>query len=85
LTGLTLTAVLIKESRVAQGLSQTDLAKRCGYNNGQFVSNIERGIAFVPPEKASVFASALKIKLQMVVDAYVRDCESEYKKRMIAA
>jgi ribosome-binding protein aMBF1 (putative translation factor) len=35
---------LVKAAREVKGLSQTQLSKELGYKNGQFVSNIERGI-----------------------------------------
>lgn len=35
---------LLKEKRLASGLSQLEIAKTLGYSSGQFVSNWERGL-----------------------------------------
>lgn len=42
---------VIKEARIAAGLSQGDLAYKLGYSTPQFVSNLERGVS-LPPIKS---------------------------------
>jgi transcriptional regulator with XRE-family HTH domain len=46
--------LIIKEAREAKKMSQADVAKEFGYTL-QFVSNIERGFAKLPPAQLKVF------------------------------
>jgi transcriptional regulator with XRE-family HTH domain len=66
-------AKLIKSSRVAKGLSQSQLSEAVGYANGQFVSNVERGLCSVPAEKAQAVCSALSIQPNDFLDAITGD------------
>lgn len=37
-----------RQKRIAAGLSQRQVAQKLGYNNAQFVSNVERGLCNYP-------------------------------------
>jgi transcriptional regulator with XRE-family HTH domain len=41
-------AIAVRELRTKAGLSQEELSQLMGYKNGQFISNIERGICGIP-------------------------------------
>ena len=52
---------LINKKRKVKGLSQKELAFKLGFSTSQFISNIERGLADIPVNKAVQFAKILDI------------------------
>lgn len=48
----------LKILRKTLGLSQHDLGRMLGYSNGQFISNVERGLAGFPIKKLSLISDA---------------------------
>lgn len=64
---------LVKVARDKQGISQTQLSKELGYKNGQFVSNIERGICSIPFDKIPTLASLLSVEPVVVKEAILKD------------
>jgi len=71
-------AKVIRLARQVTTISQNDLAKHLGYKNGQFVSNIERGICSIPPERVAAAAKKLGIQQQEIINAAVKDFEINY-------
>ncbi|MBT7608333.1 MAG: helix-turn-helix transcriptional regulator [Bacteriovoracaceae bacterium] len=57
-------AKLIKDARLThpKKYSQTELSTRLGYKNGQFISNIERGLCSVPVKSLSLLTQTLNIE-----------------------
>jgi len=53
----------IKKRRTALNLTQRELASSLGLKTSQFISNIERGIAHIPPSKMNDFASVLQVEV----------------------
>ncbi|MEI6093288.1 MAG: helix-turn-helix transcriptional regulator [bacterium] len=51
----------IKRRRSALKLTQKQLSDRLGFNTYQFISNLERGVAEIPPSRVKDFAEALQI------------------------
>ncbi len=70
------TAQLVRNSRKKKEISQGALAKAVGFHDGQFVSNIERGLCTVPLKKVAVMAKALDIEVTLLTDAIVADFSS---------
>jgi transcriptional regulator with XRE-family HTH domain len=67
-------ARLVKESRVNRTpYSQQDLSILIGYKNGQFISNIERGLCSLPLNKLADLAIHLRIDLDPIMDALLKD------------
>jgi len=66
-------ALLTRVSRNKIGLSQMEAANRMGFKNGQFVSNIERGLCGIPEKRIYQFCSSLFISLDDVIDAILKD------------
>jgi len=66
-------AKIVRIKRAEVGLSQTDLSKICNYKNGQFVSNVERGLCSIPAKKLKIFAKALNLEPNILVKAMLRD------------
>lgn len=64
---------LVKNTRDAKGISQTQLSKELGYKNGQFVSNIERGICSIPFEKIPTLSALLGLDPVSVKEAILKD------------
>ena len=74
------TGSLIKIHREKLGLSQSEVATKCGYISAQFISNIERGKASLPIEKAGIISRLLKIKPNVILEAKVLDVKESLKK-----
>lgn len=57
-------------------LSQVELSNLLGYKNGQFVSNVERGICAIPLKALGDLMRILSIPQDKLVAAMVKDYES---------
>lgn len=64
----------IKTAREAKGLTQSDLAKALGLSSAQFISNIERGVAPLPPHFVPPISRLLQVSekrlIELIVDVY---------------
>ena len=70
-------AKLVREKRLAspQGLSQNDLSKLLGYKNGQFISNVERGLCGVPFKNLTKLCEILSIEQSELKAVILKDVE----------
>ncbi|TNF02590.1 MAG: XRE family transcriptional regulator [Deltaproteobacteria bacterium] len=70
-------AQLIKTSRLnhPKKYSQTELSAQLGYKNGQFISNIERGLCSVPVKSLSQLTKTLDIDPETLKSALLKDME----------
>lgn len=64
---------LVKTKRAATTYTQNSLSKALGYKNGQFISNIERGLCGIPLPKAKRLMELINIderefKLILMID-----------------
>ena len=66
---------LIQESRenADPKVSQRKLSTELGYGNGQFISNVERGICKIPLDKINKVAEVLSISTDVIKDALLED------------
>ncbi len=77
---------IIRERRRTLNLSQKKLAQLMGYKNGQYVSNMERGLSSLPIR--GILAITIHLRLPMVVlkEALVNDyteaLEFEFNKEL---
>ncbi len=82
-------AKLIKEKRMShpKRYSQSDLSSLLGYKNGQFISNVERGLCSIPLKMLSKVSTILEIQendlksalvrdFEYTIDAHIRQCSS---------
>lgn len=71
-------ADLIKKKRLAHPskYSQNELSVLLGYKNGQFISNVERGLCSIPLKKAKDIADLLEIPKEELRTAILKDCEA---------
>lgn len=71
-------AELVKEKRVAHParLSQADLSNKLGYKNGQFISNVERGLCSIPLKSLANFCEILDIPKQELMHTMLKDLEA---------
>jgi transcriptional regulator with XRE-family HTH domain len=61
---------LIKDRRVLLKITQNELATKLGFSNGQFSSNVERGICEWPPKYYKKLCNILRLDLnEMVLEA----------------
>ncbi len=64
---------LLKESREKTPWSQTDLAKKLNMRNGQFISNIERGLCGLPSKYGSQVCDILSIDKDVMIETMTAD------------
>ncbi len=71
-------ALLLKSKRVAhpKRYSQSELSHVLGYKNGQFISNIERGLCSIPLKSLTQVIDLLNIDRQELMRAMMNDFES---------
>ena len=70
-------ASLIKIKRIAHpnGLSQTDLSLLLGYRNGQFISNVERGLCNIPLKNMKKISEVLDIPPEELKKTILKDLD----------
>lgn len=70
-------AVLIKTKRMnhTKNYSQSDLSALLGYKNGQFISNVERGLCNVPLKMMKRISEVLDINQEEIKVAILKDHE----------
>lgn len=73
-------ARVIKTKREKAKVSQAELAEALGYGSGQFISNIERGLAALPPTAITNTCNMLNIKNMVLIDAMTKD----YREKLIS-
>jgi len=66
---------LVKEYRIKKGWSQSDLSVLAGMRDrqGQHISNIERGLANLPPKRGYAVCKVLEVDPMLMIDAMVAD------------
>ena len=66
---------LIKKARFKKvpDFSQHDLSEKLGYKNGQFISNVERGLCNIPFNKIVPLAYILDIPITPIKEAILAD------------
>lgn len=64
----------IKRIRLMRGLSQDELAKRCGYKARSTINKIETGINDIPQSKIKIIAQSLGVDTSVLLDdkAYIK-------------
>lgn len=71
----------LRQARERAGLTQSQLAKALGYTTPQFISNIERDLAFLPPGKFKAASKALAVPVSKMIKAKESMTRAKYKKR----
>lgn len=70
---------LVTNARKKSGLSQSNIARAFGFRTPQFVSNWERNLVCVPPERFKKLAKLLKLDPEDMIAAAVEDYERELR------
>jgi len=65
----------IREKRTKKGISQGDLGKRLGYGSAQFISNLERGLAPLPPKIMKDLTKYLDISEREMLSIMLKEHE----------
>lgn len=70
-------AELIKVKRLdhPQKFSQSELSNALGYRNGQFISNVERGLCSIPLKGIHKVSEVLNVEPETVKMAILKDYE----------
>lgn len=66
-------AKLMRESREKTHWSQTELARMLDMRNGQFISNIERGLCGLPSKYVLKVCSVLSIDPDVMIETMTAD------------
>jgi transcriptional regulator with XRE-family HTH domain len=74
-------AILVRKKRYELGVGQTELAKMAGFKNGQFISNLERGLCGIPPKKIARFSIILDLQVDELIEKIILD-ERNFLKKM---
>ena len=71
-------AKLIKDKRLShpRRYSQSELSHLLGYKNGQFISNVERGLCSIPLKMLSRVSEVLNIQPSEIRSTMLRDHEA---------
>jgi transcriptional regulator with XRE-family HTH domain len=77
-------ADLIKSARgkLCPPLSQGDVATLLRYRNGQYISNIERGLCSLTMSRFLEATEVLKIPREQLIEAMVKDYESNIRQEV---
>lgn len=75
----------IKNNRLKVGISQEGLSKMIGYKNGQFVSNVERGLCSIPNKKLVPIANILKVDPEVLIEAIIADKYTQLRWEVVKA
>jgi transcriptional regulator with XRE-family HTH domain len=67
---------LLRRVRKAKGFTQKELASILGWDTLQFVSNIERGLSGIPPERVHRISKYLLLK--ELKAAHLKDVETQW-------
>lgn len=65
----------VKKHRIKQGYSQEALSKALGYANGQFISNVERGLCSIPLKHVVPLRQVLGVEAHQITKALLKDYE----------
>lgn len=70
-------ATLVRTKRIGhpKNYSQSDLSVLLGYKNGQFISNVERGLCNVPLKMMKKISEVLAINPEELKSAILKDHE----------
>lgn len=70
-------ADLVRTKRInhPKNYSQSELSAQLGYKNGQFISNVERGLCSVPLKMMKKIAEVLEISPDEIKTAILKDQE----------
>lgn len=66
-------AQVIKDVRVGSGYSQTEMSDALGYKNGQFISNVERGLCSIPAKAIPAIVKTFDVSSGVIISAMVAD------------
>lgn len=71
---------MLRELRVARGLTQKQISDKLGYTTSQFVSNWERGTAMPPAKSFPKLAKIYGVSTKKLIDFKVEELrQSLYK------
>jgi len=77
-------ALRLKQRREDNGLTQDQLSKLLGYKNGQYLSNIERGLCGIPQKNIKHFADILRVNKNEIINDIIID-KTAYLKSYLSA
>jgi ribosome-binding protein aMBF1 (putative translation factor) len=73
-------AALINKARREKGITQVKLSKIINYKNGQFISNVERGLCSLPAKHVNVTAEVLGLTPTQIVEGMVDDYRNKIQR-----
>lgn len=70
------------QARQRAGMTQAELAKALGYDNAQFISNIERGESRLPLNKVRTFCVITKSRLLTYASIKMSQAKQDIRKEI---
>lgn len=80
--GIRAQAELLISARKKANLSQSDISKALRLSSPQFISNIERGLVHIPPNRLAQFARLTRTPAEDFIRAHLADYESQLRENM---
>lgn len=68
----TLTKIVLTRRKLLN-ITQYELATKLGFSNGQFASNVERGVCEWPPKYFKKISNLLRLDLDEIIEANMED------------
>jgi len=80
-------AKLIRSKRInhPKSYSQSELSNLLGYKNGQFISNVERGLCNIPLKMLKKVSDVLDIPKEDLMDVILKDQEKTLENYLLRA
>lgn len=72
----------LKAQREKQGLAQGDLAAMLGFNNAQFISNLERGLCRWPARHFPMLSEMLGVDIEKMISMRLVDTEASLRAQL---
>ena len=68
-------ARVVRKARIAKDISQSELSGELGYkkNQGQFISNVERGLCSLPDKHILKVSEVLNLDANVLISAKIDD------------
>lgn len=67
----------IRSARIKSGLTQSDIANKLGLTSPQMISNAERGLCALPPNKVVAFCDCTKANPRKYMKVKLIDLKAE--------
>ena len=72
----------LKKFRMNAGLSQKDVSEALGYSTPQFISNVERGISYLPIKDLKKISELYKLNFEELLEVFIKEKVYLYEQKI---